>query len=158
MKSVSRYRVVLMRHGESIWNQENRFTGWTDVDLTEKGKLEAKDAGERLAKENFKFDVCYTSILKRAIKTWNIVAEETNLHHIPVYKHWRLNERHYGALQGLNKAETAAKHGEEQVKIWRRAYATAPPTLELSDPRHPVNDPKFKNIPVDVLPGTEVIS
>lgn len=155
-KSIT-YKVVFIRHGESVWNKENRFTGWTDVDLTPKGLEEAKDGGRRLRDAGFSFDVCHTSVLKRAIKTWNTVAEEVNCTHIPVYKHWRLNERHYGALQGLNKSETAKKHGEEQVLIWRRAYAIPPPSLEISDERHPRFDSRYRELPIDVLPGTEVI-
>ena len=120
-------RLVLLRHGQSTWNKENRFTGWTDVGLTEQGEAEAEDAGRRLQDEGFVFDIAYTSVLKRAIKTMWIVLEEMDLMWIPVRRSWRLNERHYGALQGLNKAETAAKHGEDQVKIWRRSYDTPPP-------------------------------
>jgi 2,3-bisphosphoglycerate-dependent phosphoglycerate mutase len=148
------YKLVLVRHGESSWNLENRFTGWTDVDLSETGVIEALSAGERL--KDWKFDVVHTSVLKRAIKTWNLIAEKTDQHHLPVNKHWRLNERHYGALQGLNKSETAQKHGEEQVKIWRRAYDISPPALDKSDPRHPANESKYKSLPSDVLPYTEV--
>src|SRR5258706_9973607 len=127
--------IVLLRHGESVWNQENRFTGWTDVGLTEKGLREAQVAGEQLVKEGFAFDVAFTSVLKRAVKTLWVVLEEMDRMWIPVHHSWRLNERHYGALQGLNKAETAAKFGEAQVKIWRRAYATPPPALADDDPR-----------------------
>jgi 2,3-bisphosphoglycerate-dependent phosphoglycerate mutase len=155
MDSQKVYKVVLIRHGESVWNQENRFTGWTDVDLSETGVMEAKDAGERL--KDWKFDVVHTSVLKRAIKTWNNIAEVTNQHHIPVHKHWRLNERHYGALQGLNKSETAEKHGEEQVKIWRRAYDISPPPLEKTDKRYPGNDSRYALLPNDVLPLTECL-
>lgn len=151
------FKLVLIRHGESTWNKENKFTGWTDVDLNEKGVSEATEAGKRLKEKGFKFDVCYTSLLKRAIKTWNIVAEETNQHFIPVHKHWRLNERHYGALQGLNKAETAQKHGDEQVKIWRRAYDIAPPELSVDDERFPGKEEKYHGIPRDVLPKTECL-
>jgi 2,3-bisphosphoglycerate-dependent phosphoglycerate mutase len=150
----SKYKVVFIRHGESIWNKENRFTGWTDVDLSEHGVKEAEEAGQRL--KDWKFDVVHTSVLKRAIKTWNVIAEAIDQHHIPVIKNWRLNERHYGALQGLNKSETAKKHGEEQVKIWRRAYAIPPPSLELTDERYPGNESRYKTLPVDVLPTTEV--
>ena len=148
------YTIVFIRHGESVWNKENRFTGWTDVDLTEEGVKEAQEAARQL--KNWKFDIVYTSLLKRAIKTWNIIADCNNQHHVQVYKHWRLNERHYGALQGLNKSETAKKHGEEQVKIWRRAYDISPPALEVDDPRFPANDKKYKSLPKDVLPRTEV--
>ena len=121
------FRLVLLRHGESTWNQENRFTGWVDVDLTEKGRAEAREGGRLMAAEKFEFDVAYTSVLKRAIRTLGIALDEMDMLWIPVHKSWRLNERHYGALQGLNKAETAAKHGEAQVKIWRRSYDIAPP-------------------------------
>ena len=127
------YKVVLLRHGESTWNQENRFTGWTDVDLSEKGLAEAKKAGEVLNKEGYKFDIAYTSVLKRAIRTLWFTLDGLDLMWIPVIRHWRLNERHYGALQGLNKAETAQKFGEDQVKIWRRSYDTPPPALEKTD-------------------------
>jgi len=157
MEKQATYKLVLIRHGESTWNKENRFTGWTDVDLNEKGTNEAKEAGKRLKEKGYKFDVCFTSLLKRAIKTWNIIADETDLNYIPVHKHWRLNERHYGALQGLNKAETAQKHGDEQVKIWRRAYDVAPPQLEKTDERYPGNEDKYKLIPEDVLPVTECL-
>ena len=155
MESKKVYKVVFVRHGESEWNKENRFTGWTDVPLSEKGVWEAKDAGERLKKNNYKFDVCVTSVLKRAVTTWNYLDEVIDHHHIPVLKSWRLNERHYGGLQGLNKSETAAKHGEEQVKIWRRSYDIPPPELEETDERHPSHDPKFKHLPAGVLPKTE---
>jgi 2,3-bisphosphoglycerate-dependent phosphoglycerate mutase len=153
--SKTKYKIVFVRHGESVWNKENRFTGWTDVDLSEHGFKEAEEAGNRL--KDWKFDVCHTSVLKRSIKTWNSIAEVIDQHNIPLVKSWRLNERHYGALQGLNKSETAQKHGEEQVKIWRRAYAIAPPSLEESDERHPANDAKYKKLPIDVLPKTEVL-
>ena len=129
------YKIVLLRHGESTWNQENRFTGWTDVGLTEKGLAEALAAGRLLKKEGYEFDIAYTSVLRRAIKTLWTVLEEMERMWIPVQHSWRLNERHYGALQGLNKAETAAKFGDEQVLVWRRAYDTPPPPLEESDPR-----------------------
>ncbi|PJF26890.1 MAG: phosphoglyceromutase, partial [Phototrophicales bacterium] len=131
------YKIVLLRHGESAWNKENRFTGWTDVDLTERGIEEAKSAGALMKAEGYRFDVAYVSVLKRAIRTLNLALDEMDLLWIPVYKSWRLNERHYGALQGLNKAETAAKFGDEQVLIWRRSYATPPPPLERDDPRYP---------------------
>src|SRR4030043_692735 len=130
-------KVVLLRHGESTWNKENRFTGWTDVDLSEKGLEEARKAGQVLRKEGFVFDVAYTSVLKRAIRTLWIALDEMDLMWIPVYNSWRLNERHYGALQGLNKSEMAAKYGEDQVLIWRRSYGVRPPALEPDDPRHP---------------------
>src|SRR4030042_1131027 len=130
-------KLVLLRHGESTWNQENRFTGWTDVDLNEKGVQEATKAGRVLKREGYVFDVAYTSVLKRAIKTLWIALEEMDLMWIPVYNSWRLNERHYGALQGLNKAETAERHGEKQVLVWRRSYDVRPPALEVTDSRYP---------------------
>jgi 2,3-bisphosphoglycerate-dependent phosphoglycerate mutase len=151
------YKLVLIRHGESVWNQENRFTGWTDVDLSEKGVAEGKKAGLQLKKDGFVFDIAYVSVLKRAIKTLNFVLEGMDLLWIPVKKNWRLNERHYGALQGLDKAETAAKHGEEQVKIWRRAYDIAPPPLDKSDERFPGNDPRYKDLKPEELPVTECL-
>src|SRR5688572_10358869 len=134
---VSMFRLVLLRHGESTWNKENRFTGWTDVDLTEKGRAEAREAGRLMAAEKFEFDVAYTSVLKRALRTLWIALDEMDLLWIPWERSWRLNERHYGALQGLNKAETAALHGDDQVKIWRRSYDIPPPSLTPEDPRHP---------------------
>jgi 2,3-bisphosphoglycerate-dependent phosphoglycerate mutase len=130
-------RVVLLRHGESTWNKENRFTGWTDVDLSDKGREEAREAGRLLAGQQMRFDIAYTSVLTRAIRTCWIVLDELDLLWIPMEKDWRLNERHYGALQGLNKAETAARHGEEQTKIWRRSYDIPPPPLSPDDERHP---------------------
>jgi len=148
-------RLVLLRHGQSTWNLENRFTGWTDVPLTEQGIKEAMNAGRQLKENKFDFDVVYTSMLKRAINTYNFVAEELNCHHLPVKKSWRLNERHYGALQGLNKAETAALHGEEKVKLWRRSFAVAPPALDFNDPQAPHQDPKYQNFPAKALPLTE---
>lgn len=151
------YKIVLIRHGESVWNKENRFTGWTDVDLSEKGVEEAKKAGQYLKKEGFSFDMAYTSVLKRAIKTLYTVQEQMDQLWIPVIKTWRLNERHYGALQGLDKSETAAKHGEEQVKIWRRAYDIAPPKLEASDDRNPAKDPRYKGLKPNELPLTECL-
>jgi 2,3-bisphosphoglycerate-dependent phosphoglycerate mutase len=149
------HKLVLLRHGESTWNKENRFTGWTDVDLTEKGREEAKVSGQLLKAAGFGFDLAFTSLLTRAIRTANIALDELGQLWLPVERSWRLNERHYGALQGLNKAETAAKHGEEQVKIWRRAFAIAPPPLEPGDPRHPANDPRYKHLPPSDLPLTE---
>jgi len=146
-------KLVLCRHGQSTWNLENRFTGWTDVDLTTKGIAEARDAGRQLKTLGFSFDIAYTSVLKRAIRTLWLVLDEMDLMWIPVERSWRLNERHYGALQGLDKAETAAKHGDEQVKIWRRSYDIPPPALDSADARHPANDPRYANIPG--LPGTE---
>jgi 2,3-bisphosphoglycerate-dependent phosphoglycerate mutase len=151
------YKLVLIRHGESEWNKLNLFTGWTDVDLTEKGIEEAKNGGKLLKAEGFTFDVAFTSVLKRAIRTLWIVMDEMDLMWIPVIRDWRLNERHYGALQGLNKAETAAKYGEDQVKIWRRSYDTQPPALEVSDPRFPGHDPRYANLTTDELPVTECL-
>ena len=151
------YRVVLIRHGESTWNRENRFTGWTDVDLTEQGKAEAKLAGEVLKAEGFVFDLAFTSVLKRAIRTLWIVLDELDLMWIPVEHSWRLNERHYGALQGLNKAETAAKYGDAQVKTWRRSYDTPPPAIETNDQRYPGHDPRYRNLPESDLPRTECL-
>lgn len=151
------HKLVLIRHGESTWNQENRFTGWTDVDLSEKGTAEGRKAGAHLKKEGYVFDVAYVSVLKRAIKTLNLVLEGMDLLWIPVHKEWRLNERHYGALQGLDKSETAAKHGEEQVKVWRRAYDIAPPPLEKSDERWPGHDPRYKDLAPSDLPLTECL-
>lgn len=149
------HTLVLLRHGESTWNKENRFTGWTDVDLTEKGREEATVAGRLLKAGGFDFDLVFTSVLKRAIRTSVIAQDELDLLWLPVERSWRLNERHYGALQGLNKAETAAKHGDAQVKIWRRAYAIAPPPLAPDDPRHPARDPRYKDVPPALLPLTE---
>ena len=151
------YKVVLLRHGESDWNKQNRFTGWTDVDLSEVGIKEANEAGAVLKKEGYTFDVAYTSVLKRAIRTLWITLDQMDLMWIPVHRSWRLNERHYGALQGLNKAETAEKFGEAQVKIWRRAYDTPPPPLEKSDPRYPGNDPRYADLTEGVLPLTECL-
>lgn len=151
------YKIVLLRHGESIWNKENRFTGWTDVDLSEKGKEEAQKAGKVLKAEGYTFDIAYTSVLKRAIRTLWIVLDVMDLMWIPVVRNWRLNERHYGALQGLNKAETAKQYGEEQVKIWRRSYDIQPPALEKSDPRYPGYDPRYKELSESELPLTECL-
>jgi len=151
------YKVVLLRHGESIWNRENLYTGWTDVDLSEKGVVEAKEAGRVLKEQSYTFDIAYTSVLKRAIRTLWIVLDEMDLMWIPVVRDWRLNERHYGALQGLNKAETAAQYGEQQVKVWRRSYDTRPPALEESDPRFPGHDPRYKGLTKDQLPLTECL-
>ena len=147
--------IVLIRHGESVWNQENRFTGWTDVDLTEKGVAEATKAGNLLKEKGFVFEKAYTSYLKRAVKTLNVVLDRMDLDWIPVEKNWRLNEKHYGDLQGLNKAETAAKYGDEQVLIWRRSYDIAPNPLAESDPRHPVNEIRYKDVDKADLPATE---
>ncbi|MFC1817459.1 2,3-diphosphoglycerate-dependent phosphoglycerate mutase [Thermodesulfobacteriota bacterium] len=149
--------LVLLRHGESIWNKENRFTGWTDVDLSEKGIQEAKQAGKVLKKEGYSFDVAFTSVLKRAIRTLWIVQDEMNLMWIPVNISWRLNERCYGALQGLNKAEMAAKYGEEQVLKWRRSYDIRPPALEKTDERSPGNDPRYKDLNNKDIPLTECL-
>ena len=148
-------RLVLLRHGESEWNRENRFTGWTDVDLTEKGREEAREAGRLMAAEKFEFDVAYTSVLKRAIRTLWIALDEMDLMWIPEYRSWRLNERHYGALQGLNKAETAALHGEAQVKIWRRSYDIPPPPLTPDDPQHPSRDRRYADLKRSEQPLTE---
>src|SRR5262245_4876831 len=147
--------LVLLRHGESTWNKENRFTGWTDVDLSEKGREEAAEAGRLLLEGGYVFDLAYTSVLKRAIRTLAIALDRLDRLWIPIEKHWRLNERHYGALQGLNKAETAALHGEAQVKIWRRSYDIPPPPLTPDDPRHPSRDPRYADLRPDELPLTE---
>jgi 2,3-bisphosphoglycerate-dependent phosphoglycerate mutase len=151
------YKVVLLRHGESTWNKENLFTGWTDVDLSEKGIQEARDAGRVLKKEGYTFDVAYTSVLKRAIRTLWLVLDEMDLMWIPVLRDWRLNERHYGALQGLNKAQTAEKYGEAQVKLWRRSYDVPPPALETSDPRYPGHDLRYKELTDAQLPRSECL-
>jgi 2,3-bisphosphoglycerate-dependent phosphoglycerate mutase len=148
-------KVVLLRHGESIWNRENRFTGWTDVDLSETGRKEALTAGKLLKDGGYVFDVAYTSVLKRAIRTSWIALDELDLLWIPVIRDWRLNERHYGALQGLDKAETAAKHGDAQLKIWRRSYDIPPPPLDPNDPRHPGRDPRYAALRPDELPLSE---
>jgi 2,3-bisphosphoglycerate-dependent phosphoglycerate mutase len=150
-------KIVLLRHGESVWNKENLFTGWTDVDLSEQGRVEAKEAGAVLKKEGYSFDVAFTSVLKRAIRTLWTVLDEMDRMWVPVHRDWRLNERHYGALQGLNKAETAAKYGEAQVKIWRRSYSIPPPALEVTDPRYPGNDPRYKHLTREQLPLTECL-
>ncbi len=149
------YKVVLLRHGESEWNKKNLFTGWTDVDLTEKGREEAKTAGELMLEAGFVFDIAYTSVLKRAINTLHIALAEMDLLWIPEIKSWRLNERHYGALQGLNKAETAEKYGEEQVLLWRRSYDVPPPALTKDDKRYPGFDPRYKDLPEEDIPFTE---
>lgn len=148
-------RLILLRHGESVWNQSNRFTGWTDVDLSEKGISEARQAGQRLKKAGYSLDLAFTSLLKRAIKTLHLVLEEMDQLWIPVEKSWRLNERHYGALQGLNKADTAEKYGEEQVRIWRRSYDIRPPALEATDPRYPGFDSRYRGLTPTELPLTE---
>ena len=146
------HTLVLLRHGESVWNKDNRFTGWTDVGLSEKGFAEAQTAGRRLREAGFGFDLCHTSVLKRAIKTLWLAHEELDLMYLPVYNHWRLNERHYGALQGLNKAETAEQHGIEQVNLWRRSYDVPPPPLALDDPQYPGKDPRYAALPVQEVP------
>jgi 2,3-bisphosphoglycerate-dependent phosphoglycerate mutase len=150
-------KLVLLRHGESIWNKENRFTGWTDVDLSEKGREEAVEAGRLLLREGFVFDVAFTSVLRRAIKTLWLALEEMDLMWIPVRHSWRLNERHYGALQGLNKAETAEKHGMDQVKIWRRSYDIRPPALTEDDERYPGRDPRYASLKAAEVPRTEAL-
>jgi 2,3-bisphosphoglycerate-dependent phosphoglycerate mutase len=150
-------KLVLVRHGESDWNKQNRFTGWTDVDLSEKGRQEAREGGQVLKQEGYVFDVAYTSVLKRAIRTLWTVLDEMDLMWIPVHRSWRLNERHYGALQGLNKSETAEKFGEDQVKIWRRSYDIRPPALEQSDERYPGRDPRYKDLAPAELPLTECL-
>lgn len=150
-------KLVLLRHGESIWNKENRFTGWTDVDLSEKGIDEARQAGRVLKQHGFIFDVAFTSVLKRAIRTLWLVLDEMDLMWIPIHLSWRLNERHYGALQGLNKAETAAKFGDEQVLLWRRSYDVPPPALEPSDARYPGHDPRYRHLSPHELPLTECL-
>lgn len=149
------HKVVLLRHGESTWNKENRFTGWKDVDLSDKGTAEAQEAGRLMKEAGFVFDLAFTSVLKRAIKTLNIALEEMDQLWLPVIKHWRLNERHYGALQGLNKAETAAKHGEAQVKIWRRSYDIPPPPLTPDDERWSGRDPRYKALAPSEIPASE---
>src|SRR4051812_10836386 len=148
-------KLVLVRHGQSIWNLENLFTGWVDVDLTEQGRTEAREAGRLLKAEGFEFDLAFTSVLKRAVRTLWIVLDEMDLMWLPVERSWRLNERHYGALQGLDKAQTVEKHGEAQVKIWRRSYDIPPPPLELSDQRHPGHDLRYANLDPRVLPASE---
>ena len=152
------YKLILVRHGESEWNKLNLFTGWTDVELSETGRKEAKAAGQGLLEKGVKFDVCFTSYLKRAIHTLNIILDEMDLAYLPVYKAWQLNERHYGALQGLNKAETAEKYGEAQVKLWRRSYDVPPPALENDDPRNPANQETYKNVDRKDLPLTESLA
>jgi len=151
------YKLVLVRHGQSTWNLENRFTGWTDVGLTDLGREEAHEAGRLLREDGYVFDVTYTSVLRRAIQTLWIILEEMNLEWITETKAWQLNERHYGALQGLNKAEMAEKFGEAQVKIWRRSYDVPPPALEWDDERHPRFDPRYASLPPDQLPATEAL-
>jgi 2,3-bisphosphoglycerate-dependent phosphoglycerate mutase len=149
------HKLILLRHGESTWNRENRFTGWHDVDLSDAGREEAWKAGVLLKQDGYRFDVAYTSVLKRAIRTLWIALDALDSMWIPVTKHWRLNERHYGALQGLNKSETAARHGDAQVKIWRRSYDIPPPPVDLDDPRHPSQDPRYASLAPNDLPRTE---
>ena len=149
------YKLVLVRHGQSVWNLENRFTGWTDVGLTELGRAEALEAGKLLKADGYVFDAAYTSVLKRAVHTLWIILQEMNLEWIPVANAWQVNERHYGALQGLNKSEMAEKFGEEQVKIWRRSYDVPPPALDWEDERHPRFDPRYASLPPEQLPATE---
>lgn len=151
------YTLVLIRHGESDWNKANLFTGWTDVDLSTKGIVEAQTAGKTLREEGYIFDIAFTSVLKRAIRTLWIVLDEMDLMWIPVYRSWRLNERHYGALQGLNKAETAAQYGDEQVYIWRRSYDIRPQALEKDDPRHPRHDPRYRGLAETDIPACECL-
>ena len=151
-------RLVLLRHGESVWNKENLFTGWTDVDLSDKGRQEAAEAGRLMAAEGLDFDICYTSYLKRAIHTLNLALEQMDREWLPVVKTWRLNERHYGALQGLNKSETAEKYGEDQVKIWRRSYDVRPPSLDPSDERSPALQVPYRGVPKEDLPLTECLA
>lgn len=151
------YKLVLMRHGESQWNLENRFTGWGDVDLTEAGRQQAWDAGKLLAEKGYAFDLAFSSVLKRAIRTLWITLDSLEQMYVPVHNNWRLNERHYGNLQGLNKAETAAKFGDEQVLIWRRAYAIAPEPMPLDDPRHPKFDARYARLTPEQLPATECL-
>ncbi len=149
------YKVVLLRHGQSEWNKSNRFAGWTDVDLTRQGRTEAQNAGRLLKEDGYEFDIAFTSVLKRAIRTLWITLDEMDQMWVPITRSWKLNERHYGALQGLNKAETAKKHGEDQVHIWRRSYDVSPPALDEDDDRHPKNDKPYKGLSVDELPTTE---
>ena len=154
---MKKHTLVLLRHGESQWNLENRFTGWTDVDLTDKGIREAKSSGKILKEGGFNFNLVYTSVLKRVIQTMDICLSKMGLSDIPIKYNWRLNERHYGALQGLNKAETAQKYGDEQVLIWRRSYSTQPPPLELDDERHPRFDDRYSNLTKNELPASECL-
>ena len=151
------HRIVLLRHGESLWNKENLFSGWTDVDLSGRGIEEIREAGGLLKEKGFTFDVAFTSVLKRAIRTLWIILDEMDLMWLPVNKSWQLNERHYGALQGLNKSETARKYGEDQVRLWRRSYDVRPPALELEDSRHPRHDPRYRNLLPEQLPSTECL-
>jgi 2,3-bisphosphoglycerate-dependent phosphoglycerate mutase len=150
-------KLVLIRHGQSVWNKENKFTGWTDVGLTEKGVEEAKESGKILKKEGYTFDMVFTSMLKRALDTTDLVLDVMGLKHIPIYKSWRLNERHYGALQGLNKADIKEKYGEEQFMKWRRSYDTQPPALKEDDPRNPIKDPLYEDLDKSLIPLTECL-
>ncbi len=152
------HKLVLLRHGESVWNRENRFTGWTDVDLTDTGRTQARDAGQQIRDAGIEVDIAYTSLLKRAIRTLWIALDELDRMWIPVLRSWRLNERHYGALQGLNKSEMAQKYGEEQVHTWRRSYATPPPPLDREDERHAGHDPRYQNLPEADLPLSECLA
>lgn len=154
-KSLVIGNLVIVRHGESVWNQENRFTGWQDVDLSDKGRKEAQNGGQALKKQNLSFDVAYTSVLKRAIHSLDLILNEIDQVWLPVIKDWRLNERHYGNLQGLNKSEMAAQHGEAQVQIWRRSYDVAPPLMQSNDSRHPSHDLRYKSVPAHILPSGE---
>jgi len=151
------HQLILLRHGESVWNRENLFTGWTDVDLSERGREESRQAGRNLKEAGCLFDVAYTSVLKRAIRTLWILLDEMDLMWVPIKNDWRLNERHYGALQGLNKAETAEKYGAEQVQLWRRSYLVRPPALEDDDPRHPRFDPRYRELQQGLLPAAECL-
>ena len=155
--STEEYTLVLLRHGESQWNLENRFTGWHDVGLSEKGYTEAREGGELLRDEGYRFDVVYTSLLRRAIQTKQIVLDQLDQLWLPVHRHWRLNERHYGALQGLNKKETSERHGADQVFEWRRSYDVPPPPLDRSDERHPCHDPRYADLAPDVIPDSECL-
>jgi 2,3-bisphosphoglycerate-dependent phosphoglycerate mutase len=155
--NINSLKLVLLRHGESVWNKENLFSGWTDVDLSAHGRDEVLMAGQILKEHGFTFDIAYTSVLKRAIRTLWIVLDEMDLMWIPVHQDWRLNERHYGALQGLNKSETTMKYGEEQVRLWRRSYDVRPPALDLEDLRHPCHDPRYKHLLPEQLPSTECL-
>jgi 2,3-bisphosphoglycerate-dependent phosphoglycerate mutase len=150
-------KLVLLRHGQSTWNRDDRFTGWHDVDLSERGVAEARSAGRLLAEAKIGFELCFTSVLKRAIKTLHLALEELDLLWLPVEKSWRLNERHYGALQGLNKTETAARYGKDQVFAWRRSWDVPPPALDLADERHPSHDPRYAKVPAELLPRTECL-
>jgi 2,3-bisphosphoglycerate-dependent phosphoglycerate mutase len=152
-------KLVILRHGQSTWNAENRFTGWTDVDLTDQGEAEARAAGALIAAEpGIEIDLVHTSVLTRAVRTANLALDEMCRSYLPVQRNWRLNERHYGALQGLNKKETADKHGAAQVKLWRRSYAVPPPPVAMDDANHPVHDPRYRDVPVSALPATECLA